>query len=397
MATPKPGEIRCPTCHRSTAPAAFCTQCGSPIPADARARPRGLDREELQERVRGRRPTDEPYRRGAIPGGAAATPRAPAPRAASYETFTPEPEDHAAVRPSDEGELPAARVDRYRDEAPPDESGSSAEPALRRGQLVPEEDEPLVAPLPPSSWDTPPPLAKEAPAYVEPHYAERGEPEHVDYYDDAAYAGEDPYAYAYESDLEEPRRGGASALAIVGLLVLGVAALFAGAMLAGVFNGDRAGIGVTPTPSGAGSTAVTPTSSPSIAPTASASGPSSTPQGSDGSIAFADGFEAHAAACKPGAADLNGCTKSGATNGGDVWIWVGFRRGDASDALSASVETAAGDPVGEGNIDLARIGCKSNCTGWTYFPFENLKAGKYMVRVTRNGDPAARTSFEVKG
>ncbi len=393
MATPKPGEIRCPTCHRSTAPAAFCTHCGSPIPADARARPRGLDREELQDRVRLRRPTEEPYRRGAIPG-AAATPRATAPPTAGYETFTPEPQDRAALRPAEEPS--AARVDRYRGEESRGESGSSSEPALRRGQLVPE-DEPLVAPLPPSSWDTPPPRAEETPAHVEPRYAERAEPQHVDYYDDAGYAGEDPYAY--ESDPEEPRRSGAGVLAIVGLLVLGVAALFGGAMLAGVFNGDRGGIGgLTPTPSGPSSTAtVTPTSAPSVVPTRSAAGASSTPQASDGSVAFPDGFAANAAACQPGAADLNGCTASGAANGGNVWIWVGFRRGDASDGLAATVTTAKGEPIAEGNIDLARIGCKSNCTGWTYFPFKNLQAGKYVVRVTRNGDPAARTSFEVKG
>ena len=383
MATPKPGEIRCPTCHRSTAPAAFCTQCGSPIPADARARPRGLDRDELQERVRLRRPTDDPYRRGAIPGAASA---------GAYQAFTQEPEDRAVIRPVDD--QPAARVDRYRDEAP-------AEPALRRGQLVPEEEaepEPLVAPLPPSSWDAPPPPA-EAQPYVEPAPVPREEPEHVDYYDDAAYADEDPYAYTYEADLEERRGGGTSVLAIVGLVVLGVAALFGGALLAGMFNGDRGVGGLTTTSSATPSVEPTVTETPgaSAGATPSAAGPSSTPQSSDGSVAFADGFEAHAAACTPGAADLNGCTASGETNNGDVWIWVGFRRGDASDALGASVTTAKGDPIAEGAIDLARIGCKSNCAGWTYFPFENLKAGKYIVRVTRNGEPAARTSFEVKG
>jgi len=388
MATPKPGEIRCPTCHRSTAPAAFCTQCGSPIPADARARPRGLDRDELQERVRLRRPTDDPYRRGAIPGAAASA------GAGAYRAFTPEPEDRAAVRPADE--QAAARVDRYRDEAPP-------EPGLRRGQLVQEEaaePEPLVAPLPPSSWDAPPPR-DEAPPHVEPAALQREEPEHVDYYDDAAYADADPYAYTYEADLVERRGGGgAGVLAIVALVVLGVAALFGGALLAGMFNGDRGVGGLTPTSSATASGEATVGATPAAslgAATASPAGPSSTPQSSDGSVAFADGFEAHAAPCKPGAADLNGCTASGETNNGDVWIWVGFRRGDASDALGASVTTAKGDPIAEGAIDLARIGCKSNCTGWTYFPFENLKAGKYIVRVTRNGEPAARTSFEVKG
>ncbi|HEX2141811.1 MAG TPA: hypothetical protein VHK28_05970, partial [Candidatus Limnocylindria bacterium] len=64
--TPKPGQIRCPTCHRSTPPAAYCTQCGSPIPASARVRPRGMDRDELEERIRGRRP-GEGFRRGSAP------------------------------------------------------------------------------------------------------------------------------------------------------------------------------------------------------------------------------------------------------------------------------------------------------------------------------------------
>jgi hypothetical protein len=392
MATPKPGEIRCPTCHRSTAPAAFCTQCGSPIPADARARPRGLDRDELQERVRLRRPTEEPYRRGAVPRAAAAS------TASAYEAFTPEPEDQAVIRPADEPSV--ARVDHYRDEAPPVDA-PSVEPALRRGQLVSEEEEPLVAPLPPSSWDSPPPVRDEAPPYVEPGYAERDEPEHVDYYDDAAYAGEDPYAYAYEADLDQPRgSSGAGVLAVVGLLVLGVVALFGGALLAGIFNGDRGIGGLTPTPSATASAepTVAPTA-PSVAPTSSAAGPSSTPQASDGSVAFPDGFEAKAAPCKFGAAELSGCTASGETNNGDVWIWVGFRNGSASDALNAALKTAAGDPIGEGNVDLGAIGCTRapTCNGWTRFGFENLKPGKYIVRVTRNGDPAARTSFEVKG
>ena len=87
MATPKPGEIRCPTCHRSTPPAAFCTQCGSAIPTDARIRPRGMDRDELQERIRARRSGGEPYRRGG-----------PLEEEAAFERFEPEPEDARVQR-----------------------------------------------------------------------------------------------------------------------------------------------------------------------------------------------------------------------------------------------------------------------------------------------------------
>ncbi len=332
-----------------------------------------------------RRPMDEPYRRGALPGAAAAT------REGGYETFSPEPEDRAVARPADEPSV--ARVDRSRGE-PPEGEAPPIEPALRRGQLVSEEEEPLVAPLPPSSWEPQPPVPDEAAPYVEPSYAQREDPEHVDYYDDAAYAAEDPY-YSYEADLEEPQRTRVSALAVVGLLVLGVVALFGGALLAGLFN-DRGVGGLTPTPSPTLSAEPTGVATSSVAPSDSA-GPSSTPQASDGSVAFADGFQAHAAACKPGAADLNGCTASGQTNSGDVWIWVGFRHGSARDALGAAITTAAGEPIADGSIDLAQIRCKSDCTGWTYFQFENLKPGKYIVRVTRNGEPAARTSFEVTG
>ena len=44
---------------------------------------------------------------------------------------------------------------------------------------------------------------------------------------------------------------------------------------------------------------------------------------------------------------------------------------------------------------LARIGCTASCNGWTYFNFRNLTEGTYEVRVTRNGDPASETRFEV--
>ena len=54
-----------------------------------------------------------------------------------------------------------------------------------------------------------------------------------------------------------------------------------------------------------------------------------------------------------------------------------------------------GDTVGTGSIDLASIRCGRSCNGWTYFQFGNLPAGTYEVRVTRNGDLAAETSFEV--
>ncbi len=114
MATPKPGEIRCPTCHRSTVPAAFCTQCGSAIPSDARIRPRGMDREELQDRIRARRSGGEPYRRG----GTADEPP-------GYERFEPEPEDAQARKAQRQD---ARRRDDLRDATDEVETASPAVP-----------------------------------------------------------------------------------------------------------------------------------------------------------------------------------------------------------------------------------------------------------------------------
>jgi hypothetical protein len=82
-------------------------------------------------------------------------------------------------------------------------------------------------------------------------------------------------------------------------------------------------------------------------------------------------------------------------NSGSVWVWVGFENGNASDVVGATVLGPDGSTVGEGSIDLTRIGCGQACKGWTYFPFSGLPAGTYDVEITRNGEPAGSTSFEV--
>jgi hypothetical protein len=379
MATPKPGEIRCPTCHRSTPPAAFCTQCGSAIPTDARIRPRGMDREELQDRIRARRSGGEPYRRGAA-----------ADEESAYERFEPEPEDARiqrgrradAQRPDHLGEGAAAAA----------AAGAAAQPdePVPRGDLTRDRDD-WTAPV------TPPPTAaarEPQPQYAEPAYAE---PEHIDAYEDG-YA--DPYEeYPYEYDqYEEPERSsGAGAFAILGFLALGVLALFGGAVLAGVFSDDSNGVGgATPTPTLVESLAPEvsdePSLEPSIAPSADES---AAPPASGEPVVFPDGFTAEAQPCIPGSAGGSGCNSNGAVNGGTVDIWVGFENGTADDVVGATVIGPDGATVAEGSIDLARINCGASCNGWTYFNFRNLTEGTYQVRVTRNGDPASETSFEV--
>lgn len=379
MATPKPGEIRCPTCHRSTPPAAFCTQCGSSIPTDARIRPRGMDRDELQERIRARRSGGEPYRRGGA-----------ADEEAAFERFEPEPDDARVQR--------ARRTDTTR----PDHLGEGAAAAAAGAGAAALTPEPVSRPdltRDRDDWTArvaPPPAdsgAAPIPANPEPE----AQPDHIDAYDDG-YA--DPYEeYPYEYDqYEEPERrsSGAGAFAILGFLALGVLALFGGAVLAGAFGDDDPGVGsATPTPTFAESLAPEASEAPSLAPSAAATAGESEPPASGEPVVFPDGFSAEAQPCLPGSAGGTGCNSNGAVNGGTVDIWVGFKNGTADDIVGATIIGPDGATVAEGSIDLARINCGVSCNGWTYFNFRNLSEGTYEVRVTRNGDPASETSFEV--
>ena len=122
VSTPKPGQIRCPTCHESTPPGAFCTRCGQPIPASALARPRGLDRQELEDRLRGRRAGDTPYRRGSPADEGAAG-------GSAFDRFEPEPEDALAKRDLPPGASAAPRVDNFSAAGEAAAAASGARPA----------------------------------------------------------------------------------------------------------------------------------------------------------------------------------------------------------------------------------------------------------------------------
>lgn len=390
MATPKPGEIRCPTCHRSTPPATFCTQCGSSIPADARIRPRGLDRDELQERIRARRSGGDPYRRGGALGD----------DLGGYERFEPEPTDRAALRSRPED---APRPDLLSDTPPPPSRAPAAAAASQALHAVPRE--PASRPdLTRDRDDWTRPVDEPVAAASAPHLApvdDYARPAADDVYADGYAEYDDP---AYEGDYEEweqepreRRSAGAGALLILGFLALGVLALLGGAVLAGVFGGDPP-VGGVPSPSASVSTepVATSTVAESAAPTESAAPPpSGAPAASGGPIVFPDGFTAEVQPCLPGSPDLDGCDSNGATNGGTVEIWVGFENGNQNDVISAQVVPEGGTPEGTGTMDLARLGCQGSCNGWTYFPFGGLSPGTYQVLVTRNGEPAGETSFVV--
>jgi len=398
MATPKPGEIRCPICHRSTPPAAFCTQCGSAIPPDARARPRGMDRDELQDRIRARRSGGEPYRRGAAADD----------EATPYERFEPEPEDQRARPPRGEQErrrdyfderaaaaaaVPAAAV------SPPGEEP----PSLTRDRdewLTPVGEGTETAPLRPISDPTPVESAGSAePGWpAEPAVADVDDGRRVDRFDDAA-DDVDAYDDGYEYDAwTEPReeRSGGGALAIVGFLALGVLALLGGALLAGVFGGGPTGrVDTSPTPSLSAAPTASATPELTPAPTVASAVPSGSPVASGGPIVFPDGFAAEAQPCLPGSATVQGCGSNAAVNSGAVQIWVGFENGTDADVIGAALIGPEGNTLGTGSIDLVDINCRQNCGGYTFFNFSNLAPGTYQVEVTRNGEPAATTSFEV--
>lgn len=379
MATPKPGEIRCPTCHRSTPPAAFCTQCGSAIPTDARARPRGMDRDELQDRIRARRIGGEPYRRGSeVDEGTGI-----------YERFEADPTDQLRRPAPAQNEPRRDYLDETVAAAPPPPSAPVARPDLTRDRD--DWTEPVAAAAgAPTLTPTPAAAPPGEPAPVDADAVVAPEPEPADIDD-----GYDPYAYGDQyADWDEPReRTGAGPWAIVGFLALGVLALLAGAVLASLWGGGVGQGDATPTPVPSVAESLEPSVAPSVAPSDTPE-PSGSATASGGPIVFPDGFVAEAQPCIPGSVGSSGCDSNGVSNNGSVEIWVGFQNGNRNDVIGAILEAPDGTEFDQ-SIDLARIGCGSTCNGYTWFQFSNLDPGEYEVRITRNGEPAGSTTFEV--
>jgi hypothetical protein len=81
-----------------------------------------MDREELEERLRGRRPGDAPYRRGAPVGEG---------RVTGFDRFEPEPEDALAVREAPAAGAASTRVDNLSVPAEPVPVPTSEQPTRR--------------------------------------------------------------------------------------------------------------------------------------------------------------------------------------------------------------------------------------------------------------------------
>jgi hypothetical protein len=348
-----------------------------------------MDRDELQDRIRQRRSGGEPYRRGAVPDDGYT----------GYERFEPEPEDEKARRARKADER---RQDSFRDKTPgpmpipvppsaPDPGSRSIVPPIEPRPDVTREADDWVS-RPEEAVAPPPPLAPP------PSDLPVDDGAYVDNLDDAYDPADYPYAY---DDWDEGRQrgsSGAGAFAILGFLALGVLALLGGAVLAGVFTGDPNTGEADPTlgPSPTLSESIAPTPSETVAPSQASAEPSGSPTESGEPVVFPDGFEAETQPCIPGSAGLDGCNSNATTNSGSVWVWVGFANGKQADVLAARLTGPDGAVVGEGAIDLARIGCTPTCRGgWTYFPFGNLGPGTYQATVERNGQLAAETEFTV--
>ena len=407
MSTPKPGQIRCPTCLRSTPPAAFCTQCGSPIPPSARARPRGLDREELDERIR-RRPGENAFRRGGSPDDAGRP---------GYVPFEPEPEDALAVR----GEEEAAR---HVDNLPPEPDVTRPVDApRRRGWETPPASEPgwpaadaaaaSGAPQPEPGPEPEPDYAAPVPEpdadYDQAAYgADEREPAYPpEAYDDVPYGRpEDAYAYPYQAS-DDGRRGG-SALPIVGFVVLCVLALAVGAVLAGLLGGEEPIGQGTPSPSAAASEEASqqPSQEPSVAPSQSEG--EATPRPTDGPVAFEDGALLTIQPCGSngyrqqavGNPEENACQVDGSTvSDGRIWAFVVFSDTGGSDRLRVRLITNGQvENEQELTIDSVLNDCGDSCGGLIYgATYVGLLPGQYELELLRNDDFADRATFTVEG
>jgi len=314
-----------------------------------------------------------------------------------YERFEPEPTDRQARRtPRPEERRSDSFQDRVTPVVPPPAgeiaSGSLVPPLADRPDVTREADDwsARTAPgTPDEASFAPRPAATSAP---DDRAAEAA-------YDEAAY-DDDAFTYGYEEwEDGRNRRSGSGAFAIFGFLALGVLALLAGVFIAGVLGGDPNTATIDPTlaPSPTISQSIAASEPPSVAPSIESSTEPSASAGASGDpISFPDGFTAEAQPCIPGSAGGNGCDSNARSNSGSVWVWVGFTNGTQNDVIGAALIGPDGSPVGEGSIDLAQIRCRPACPGgWTYFPFSNLEPGTYDVEITRNGDPAASTTFEV--
>ena len=111
-------------------------------------------------------------------------------------------------------------------------------------------------------------------------------------------------------------------------------------------------------------------------------------------------FSAKVEPCASSRMGFSGCVDDGTRlSGNQVWVWVGFKNGQASTVIGVTiVSQATKAAVGDGSLELDQlIGCDpgKTCSGYMQMSFGNLDPGAYQIRITRDGDQVASTSFTV--
>jgi hypothetical protein len=352
-----------------------------------------MDRDELEERIRSRRPDDAAFRRGAPvdDGSAYGDPARPA----GYLPFEPEPEDVLAARESEPG-----APSRYVDNTPTD---FDAQPPRREHleEPPPEAYRPHEAepppPAPPYSAPTsyaappgaPPEPAELAHAVADDEPYDQGEPE---------YEAEEAYPYAYSRRGSGDGRRGGGALPIIGFIALCAMALAVGAVLAGVFSSEEVAQ-TTPTPSASASSAAPePSVSASTPATSEPPGASATPEPTDGPVTFPDGAIITVQACATRDMSFDGCDVDGSVVSGDLWVWIGFDDAAGSDTFLLELRLA-GQTIDQQEKVLGEIlDCPTTCGGYLIgAAYRDLGAGEYELVIRRNGNFADRATFTVEG
>ena len=265
----------------------------------------------------------------------------------------------------------------------------------------PEPEEPPAAAV-----VSPPPTGTE-PEGMAPGRADAADiPYPPEAYEDVEYGRpEDAYVYPYEPD--DSRRGGGSALPIIGFVVLCVLALAVGAVLAGLLGGEEPTGQASPTPTAAVSQA--PSEAPSLEPSTapSESAPEATPDPNDGPVTFPDGAVLSIQPC--GSGDYNedavgrpeedACQVDGSTvSDGEVWAFVVFNGADGDDTIRVRL-MLNGQVENEQELTIrAVVGCGSDCNGLIYGAhYVDLLAGDYELVLHRNGEFADSATFTVEG
>jgi hypothetical protein len=328
-----------------------------------------MNREELEERIRTRRPGDGGLRRGTH----LEDDDRPA-RGGGYVPFVPEPDDARAVH-EEEPDEPSPNVDN----APEDVDWPRSDAASDAGA------------------EEPPPYAETT--YVAPHEAGA--------YDEPYGAPEDAYPLPYAETGGGGRRG-PGALPIIGFIGLCVLALGVGAALASVLGG---GPGVADESASPSATASLEASfEPTAEPTEQPSGQTSaTPGATDEPVVFPDGAQLAIQPCSTrefdedavGQPEEQACPEdSSSIEGDEVWAFIVFNDTPGSDNLT--VQLLENDEVvneQEITIDGALGGsCGSSCNGLIYGAhYAGLFPGEYQLVLKRDGELADSATFSVEG